>query len=117
MRTVDWPDAWSVMKIIYTDDNHQEAVQYRLLCGWIGGFAVGDEWRLNSGIVSVELNDDVYIFRGKSGSTYQCHQKAYSVISIMNDGISQVERMSDVLSFDILSDCDWENFDFSEVYS
>lgn len=115
MQKLDYPDAWSVMKITYIDEDGLEDVQFRLVCGWIGGFFKSDEWRVNSGIVSADLKDGVYAFLGKSGSTYHCDRRGYRVISIMHDGIRQIERMGDVVSVEIMADCDWQNVKFDHV--
>jgi hypothetical protein len=37
----------------------------------------GDDWRLNSGVVSVTEDDKKYYFAGHSGSVYECWKDAY----------------------------------------
>lgn len=108
MLKLDHPDAWSVMKITHLVEDDQKALQYRLLCGWVGGCNRADEWRINSGIVSVDLQNGIYAFIGKSGSTYHCDRSAYRMVSIMRDGIKQIERMRDVVSVEIMSDRQWQ---------
>ncbi|MDA1317393.1 MAG: hypothetical protein O3B87_05235 [bacterium] len=54
------------------DDPH-----YRILSGVSGGYLSGDSWRMNSGIVRVEEDEDYFYFYGASGSCYQCHKNAY----------------------------------------
>ncbi len=48
---------------------------------WAGGFASGDSWRLNSGINSVSVDDDIVRFEGFSGSTYHCYIESYGISS------------------------------------
>ena len=56
------------------DDPH-----YRVLAGRSGGYATGDEWKLNSGITKVEFENDQYTFHGSSGSKYVCHKDTYGL--------------------------------------
>jgi hypothetical protein len=70
------PDNWVVIKL-KGDDPH-----YRVLAGWSGGYATGDSWRMNSGIVSCdEFSDytDYYVFKGSSGSEYRCGKESYGL--------------------------------------
>lgn len=64
------PDYWKLIKI--TSDS---GVVYKVLGHWLGGFAQGDSWRLNSGIKSIELDKATNTYRvcGTSGSVYTCH--------------------------------------------
>ena len=68
-----FPDNWTVIKI-KGDDPH-----YRVLAGWSGGYAQGDSWKLNSGIVKVEDDDLHWLFYGDSGSVYRCHKDSYGL--------------------------------------
>jgi len=60
------PDNWVIVQI-KGDDPH-----YRVLGGWSGGYTTGDSWRMNSGIVRVDEDEDHYYFFGSSGSCYNC---------------------------------------------
>lgn len=66
-------DNWVVLKL-KSDDPH-----YRVLEGTSGGYLTGDSWRMNSGIVDVEVDGDYYLFHGTSGSCYRCHKDAYGL--------------------------------------
>ena len=68
-----FPDNWTVIKI-KGDDPH-----YRVLAGWSGGYAQGDSWKLNSGIVKVEDDGLHWLFYGDSGSVYHCHKDSYGL--------------------------------------
>ena len=68
MKTEYTPHAWCLVK--HGDD-------MRVLGSWRGGYADGDSWRLNSGIVGVDDNGDDWVFHGNSGSAYRCRKGAY----------------------------------------
>lgn len=63
------PDYWKIIKIEYNGDTI-----YKLLGHWVGGYANGDTWRLNSGITSINFNKETnqYEVHGYSGSVYFC---------------------------------------------
>ena len=69
------PDNWVVIKITHVGS---EPV-YKVLSGWSGGYAFGDAWRLNSGIVEVEEDSDAWHFYGHSGSCYVCGKGRYGM--------------------------------------
>jgi len=72
------PDNWVII-FLNGNDPH-----YRVLAGWSGGYAQGDSWRLNSGIVRVEDAGDRWEFYGASGSCYSCGKNSYGLR--MNNG-------------------------------
>lgn len=63
------PDKWVILQI---DEN-----TYKVFGTWYGNYISSDVWRLNSGIVSVEDDEDFYYFKGYSDSIYKCHKKSY----------------------------------------
>ena len=68
---IEKPDNWVLLSL--PND------EYKVFATWAGGYLDGDSWRLNSGIKSVELEDDYYYFYGYSGSCYMCHKDSYGV--------------------------------------
>jgi hypothetical protein len=86
------------------------AKDFRLLCGWRGESFSSDHWRLNSGIVSVDLNDESYMFNGSSGSIYVCHKSNYGMTPIMEEGLRVIKSIDGVKSIYILEDQDWSRF-------
>jgi len=68
MKSEYIPHAWCLVK-------HGDYM--KVLGSWRGGYADGDSWRLNSGIVGVEDNGDDWVFHGNSGSAYRCRKGAY----------------------------------------
>ena len=67
-----FPDKWVVIKISIPEESI-----YKVFGSWIGGYLSGDSWRMNSGIESVSLNEDLILFKGFSGSIYHCHKDSY----------------------------------------
>jgi len=92
------PDGWVVIKID-SDDPH-----YRVFGSWSGGYLEGDSWRMNSGIVKVEIKDDFYLFYGHSGSIYRCHMDIYGLSGygsgILNVYIEKAKGIITVVDFD-----------------
>ena len=66
------PDRWMVLRI-----HTPREILYKVFAAWSGGYAGGDEWKLNSGIVRATFADPYWEFDGTSGSVYRCHQDAY----------------------------------------
>ena len=66
------PDKWVVVKITIGKE-----MIYKVFACWYGGFAGSDSWKMNSGIVKVELVNDCYEFHGHSESVYHCHKNCY----------------------------------------
>jgi hypothetical protein len=52
---------------------------YKVFACWYGGYARGDSWKLNSGVVKAFKKSGCYCFEGFSGSTYICHEKSYGM--------------------------------------
>jgi len=102
------PDKWVVVKI----DNNRDKPFYKVFATWAGGYLDGDRWKLNSGIKSVESDDDYYYFIGHSGSCYKCHKKGYGTASSYGEGVLQdmVEKAYKTnVTVNVLSeDTEWE---------
>ncbi len=70
------PDNWVVIKF------EGKTPHYKILGGWSGGYLDGDSWRMNSGIVRVEEDEEDknrLNFYGASGSCYSCHKESYTL--------------------------------------
>ena len=65
------PDRWVLIKIGGINPH------YRVFGCWSGGYLDGDSWRMNSGIVRVEEDEENYRFYGSSGSCYVCGKYGY----------------------------------------
>jgi hypothetical protein len=102
------PDRWVVVKI----DNNLDKPFYKVFATWAGGYLDGDRWKLNSGIKSVESDDDYYYFIGHSGSCYKCHKKGYGTATSYGEGVLQdmVENAYKANSTVnvLLEDTEWE---------
>lgn len=70
MKREEHPDAWVIVKFSF---ENSEPI-YKVLAGWYGGYAGADSWRLNSGIESISLRENVFVIKGYSGSVYHCHK-------------------------------------------
>lgn len=62
------PDNW----VIFKGQSSKGETIYKILAGWSGGYIHGDSWRINSGIVEIEEDEDFYYFKGYSNSVYRC---------------------------------------------
>ena len=102
------PDKWVVVKI----DNNLDKPFYKVFATWSGGYLNGDRLKMNSGIKSVESDDDYYYFIGHSGSCYKCHKKGYGIAGsygecVLNDMIENAYKVN--VAVDLLSkDSEWE---------
>jgi hypothetical protein len=65
------PDRWVLVKI-----NHDEGIITKVLASWFGGYTGSDEWRLSSGVESIEESDTHYVIRNQSGSEYTCYKNS-----------------------------------------
>ena len=74
------PDKWVILKINSEINNEI----YKVFASWGGGYLDGDYWRINSGIVEVEEDENYYYFYGYSGSIYKCHKHTYGIIGASN---------------------------------
>jgi hypothetical protein len=72
-KMIHKPDNWVVIKF------EGKTPHYKILGGWSGGYLDGDSWRMNSGIVRVEEENDRLNFYGASGSCYSCHKESYTL--------------------------------------
>lgn len=70
------PDAWVLIR---TPDC------VKVLAGWRGGYLVGSEWRLSSGVIKIVDDSKTYQIFNHSGSIYYCVKHQEGVIPIMYD--------------------------------
>ena len=73
MNHIHFPDRWALLKL---PDNN-----YKVFATWEGGYLNAFDWRINSGIKSVEQDKVYYYFEGYSGSIYKCKKKSYGIKS------------------------------------
>ena len=81
------PDKWVVIKITTPDET-----LYKVAASFYGGYAYGDSWKINSGIVSVTEIKDYYYFLGYSGSVYRCYKHNYGVSLLMHSVLCQEQN-------------------------
>lgn len=84
------PDRWMVLRI-----HTPREILYKVFASWSGGYAGGDSWKLNSGIVRATFADPYWEFDGSSGSVYRCHQDTYGTNgygqAVLNNLLRQAE--------------------------
>jgi len=73
MNVTETPENWVVLKI-----NGPEPY-FKVFAGWRGGYLNSDRWKMNSGIVGIEEDEDYYYFEGHSGSRYKCNKNGYGL--------------------------------------
>lgn len=103
------PDKWVVLQF-----NHNGEITHKVLGGWYGGYLGGDSWRMNSGITEVIDSNDIFIFKGYSGSEYHCNKTAYGMSGLMSSTYASFERQiseRDIVkdgdvSMEIIEECD-----------
>lgn len=100
------PDNWVVIKF-KGDDPH-----YRILGGWSGGYLDGDSWRMNSGITAVDELENVFMFKGATGSVYTCRKEQYCLR--MNNAYiwSKLQEIHGDNVEMMPEDTDWLNMDW-----
>ena len=100
-----YPDCWVIVK--FTGSAVGPEPLYKVLAGWYGGFARGDSWKLNSGVVGVKVEDTSYSFEGSSGSVYHCHTTSERLsnltASTYNWFIEQNKDRSSEITIEIVS--------------
>ena len=74
------PDYWKIVKI-YPKDSEEPF--YKVFASWVGGFANGDQWRLNSGITKVKEEENRAFF--KSSSPIKIRSLSCDVDTIKNE--------------------------------
>jgi len=95
------PDKWVVLELNnggYLSSKPEPL--YKIFGSWAGGYLKESSWKMNSGIVSVEEDDEYYYFIGYSGSCYKCHKKCYGVMTSYSQGIlgNLIDKASEINS-------------------
>lgn len=96
------PDTWVILKIT----NIGSETFYKVLGGWSGGYTQGDSWRMNSGITSIEEDDDYWYFKGYSGSVYRC-AKSMNRLSMATAGVYDHLRQNYADKVVLMEDDEW----------
>jgi hypothetical protein len=103
------PDRWVIVKLTPKDGDSI----YRVLASFYGGYLGGDSWKMNSGIVGIEEDEEYFYFKGFSGSSYKCHkaEHLYGMSGLASGVLSRMEsRSSDVGSIELMpQETDWIN--------
>jgi hypothetical protein len=102
------PNRWVVVKIGTEDPI------YKVFATWNGGYLDGDSWKMNSGIKSIEEDEESLLFNGYSGSVYHCFKNAYGTNSysqgVLDDMIKKAKEVYPDKPIAMLpEDTDWIN--------
>lgn len=101
MNISEEPERWIILRM---------PEGYKVFGSWAGGYLNGDRWKVNSGIVRVDSDDDYYYFHGHSGSCYKCHKEAYGTIAFNNKAtLANIIKMAKG-QITILDNQDWFKF-------
>lgn len=107
------PNKWVVLKVEPKTPDGE--LHYRVFGVWFGGYLSGQSWRMNSGIESVDIDGNYYLFHGASGSVYRCHKDSYGLsaygMSVLSGLIDDAKERVDISQMP--SDTDWANFKFN----
>jgi hypothetical protein len=79
------PDSWLLLEVTYEGETC-----YRVFGVWAGGYVDGDNWHLNSGVVSVDEDDTHYSFYGASGSVYRCRKGSHRLTAYCSCVVAQM---------------------------
>ena len=97
-----YPDYWQVIKIQTPD----EGPIFKVFASWVGGYAQGETWKLNSGIKEIRFNEPQCIeFIGYSGSSYivrndeACYRTTAWTSSVLANIINKSECEVEILPF------------------
>jgi len=101
------PDKFIVLKMT----KKTEEPIYKVFASWYGGYLDGDSWKINSGIVDIEIDGEMINFIGYSGSIYQCHKKSYGTSSYSQGILNNIINKSKEIGYKIKvmpEDTDWK---------
>jgi len=82
------PDSWTVLRL------SGKRTVTRILSTWNSSLTSAPEWRLNSGIESVEEYEDHFVFTGYSGSTIIAYKDRRGRTRLMNQLIEYWKQHS-----------------------
>lgn len=110
------PNGWVILRISGSDE--RTTTHYRIFGCWFGGFLDSDEWRMNSGIVKAEQDENGFLnFFAASGSCYRVHSNSYGNLTmycqgVLNDLIEKISQDEHVSATVLENNHDWVTFDW-----
>jgi hypothetical protein len=94
------PQRWVLLKLTNKETGE---VHQRVFAGWFGGFAHGDSWRLNSGVVDTHEYDKYFVFTSASGKEYICYKNSQGteamsmyMLNVLDDIIEKAKETVDI---------------------
>lgn len=75
------PDHWIIIRL----STPKYGTVYKILCSWSGSYMYGESWKLSSGILTFEENEEkgLYMSKQESGSIYVLRKVSEEMSSIM----------------------------------
>lgn len=80
------PQKWVIIKFTDLSKDPQQS-HTKVFGSWAGSYLEGDSWRLNSGIKSIDEDEEYYYINGHSGSCYKCKKGMYGTISSYSETV------------------------------
>lgn len=107
------PDRWMVLGI-----HTPTEIIYKVFATWSGGYAGGDSWKLNSGIVRASFTLPYWEFDGSSGSVYRCHEHGYGTNGygqvVLGNLLTQAKKQD--IQIDVMpADTDWAGLQYEPL--
>ena len=96
-----YPDLWSIVKVT---DSIDAKYYYRVFAIWRGSFAVGQRWKLNSGIKEIIVHPDHFEFVGLTDTRYICAKELYGNTLYGHSVINSLAKSNRHLLLEVLDD-------------
>lgn len=98
---IDQPDDWVVVKIT---DRSNQSFHHRVFCTWRGGYVQGEVWQMNSGIIKIEEDGDLYLIHGFSGSIYAVRKNSRRLSGYGSSVLNRLRRRATGVDIQIQDD-------------
>ena len=106
------PDKWVMLKI-----SSPTQTIYKVLAGWAESYLYGGSWKLNSGCIDVTDTTNAYMFKGNSGSVYNCRKHSYGLTVLTASILNTImeKQKSDVVVELLPENTNFLSLDFNSV--
>ena len=96
-----YPEAYRWLAITQSDNS----VVIKVFASWTGSYLYGDSWKLNSGCLRIEENEDELVVHGYSGSVYILNKYNQGRLtsftaSILDDMLTRLDGIGKLVSYD-----------------
>lgn len=95
------PEAYRWLSIKQPDDS----IVVKVFASWTGSYLHGDSWKLNSGCLRIEDNEDELIVHGYSGSIYILNKNDEGMLtsftaSVLDDFLTRLDGIGRLVSYE-----------------